>query len=169
MPSYGCGSSSIRLSLVDLSLSTSTKPINQPGQENATHLKGISKHFPNSLSQNPLIERPIYTEEEIPSRIRFLGAHNTVPFIMTIASKDTCDPSAFGSRTEISHYHSLSDTLQNKIPSPDFDESGSHLSTLSSPSDIPTDDEISLLNLKKEDSNGKVYPFYNFDTLITQG
>ncbi|MCJ1476453.1 hypothetical protein MMC13_005119 [Lambiella insularis] len=80
-----CGSTTVKLSIADIERSTTPSPITQAGPQQNDHLQSIGNEFKRSLDERPLTEIPIYTEDELPSHLRFLGTHQDMPFLLVKA------------------------------------------------------------------------------------
>ena len=87
MPSYMCGAITIKLSAADLQKSTSRSLINQHGKEQFSHYQSIENELRTSLQERPFAEHPLYMDDGQPSHLRFLGAHQDMPFLIVKAGR----------------------------------------------------------------------------------
>ena len=141
MPSYLCGAVSIKLSAADLEDSTSRTLINQHGKEQVDHYQSIEDELKNSLQERPLAEIPLFTDDSHPSRLRFLGTHQDMPFLMVKAgrslnasnnsSREPIEPTTF--LPALAHKKSFSDSIMAD--------------------DLSSDDRMSVLSTMDEDES----------------
>lgn len=144
MPSFLCRSTTIKLSIADLEKSTTTTLITQAGQAQTAHLQTIANEFKKGLNEKPLKETPIYTEEEWPSQLRFLGSHQDMPFLLVKASTGLTTDSSYNRASSSPSSMSVPELTEDNT-SFGTTELASTLTSFVTVNDIGLEDEISLV------------------------
>ncbi|MCJ1409030.1 hypothetical protein MMC19_003107 [Ptychographa xylographoides] len=139
-----CGSTTITLSLADLDESTTEVPVNVPGKEQVIHLNTITNAFKRGSEKYPLKEAPLYTcgSGQWPSRLRFLGKHQDMPFLMVQTGNDLFKSISAKRTGSVSSMSSVSDLTEGETSSP---QTSSNFSSFTSAGGAILENEISLV------------------------
>lgn len=88
MPTFYARSTTVQLSIADLSKATTLHPVPRAIKEAMENVQAVGAALTRGSEHGTLTETPIYTKDHKNSHVRFLGKKGDMPFFMVHSGKE---------------------------------------------------------------------------------